>query len=97
VIAHREPPPRFYRALAVSKVKIPHNPAAGMSAGIGMFGVTGTDPAKLVEALQNKYAIYTALMPHEEYVGIRVTPSMYSTLAEVDYFAGAVEKELNNG
>jgi selenocysteine lyase/cysteine desulfurase len=76
------------------KVKILHNPAPGMSAGIGMFGLTGADPRALVEALQNKYAIYTALMPHEEYVGIRVTPSVYTTLAEVDYFAGAVEKEL---
>ena len=79
------------------RVKILHNPAPGMSAGIGMFGLAGADPRKLVEALQNKYAIYTALMPHEEYVGIRVTPSVYNTLAEVDYFAGAVEKELNNG
>ncbi|MGP8245064.1 MAG: aminotransferase class V-fold PLP-dependent enzyme [Bryobacteraceae bacterium] len=79
------------------KVKILHNPAPGMSAGIGMFGLVGADPRKLVSALQNKYAIFTALMPHEEYVGIRVTPSVYSTLAEVDYFAGAVEKELDNG
>ena len=76
------------------KVKILHNPAPGMSVGIGMFGLAGADPAKLVEALQNKYAIYTALVPHEEYVGIRVTPSVYTTLEEVDYFAGAVEKEL---
>jgi selenocysteine lyase/cysteine desulfurase len=33
-------------------------------------------------------------MPHEEYVGIRVTPSVYTTLAEIDYFAAAVDKEL---
>jgi hypothetical protein len=26
-----------------------------------------------------------------------VTPSVYTNLEEVDYFAGAVEKELNNG
>ena len=77
------------------KVKILHNPAPGMSAGIGMFGLAGADPAKLVETLQNKYGIYTALIPHEEYVGIRVTPSVYTNLEEVDYFAGAVEKELN--
>jgi selenocysteine lyase/cysteine desulfurase len=77
------------------KVRILHNPAPGMSAGIGMFGLAGADPAKLVETLQNKYGIYTALIPHEEYVGIRVTPSVYTNLEEVDYFAGAVEKELN--
>ena len=79
------------------KVRILHNPAPEMSAGIGMFGVVGADPAKLVSTLQNKYAIYTALMPHEEYTGIRVTPNVYSTLAEVDYFSEAVETELNHG
>lgn len=78
------------------KVRILHNPAPEMSAGIGMFGVVGADPAKLVSTLQSKYAIYTALMGHEEYTGIRVTPNVYNTLAEVDYFADAVEKELNN-
>jgi selenocysteine lyase/cysteine desulfurase len=36
-------------------------------------------------------------MGHEEYTGIRVTPSVYNTLAEVDYFADAVEKELGKG
>ncbi len=77
------------------KVKILHNPAPGMSAGIGMFGLVGADPAKLVATLQNQYGIYTALIPHEEYVGIRVTPSVYTNLEEVDYFASAVEKELN--
>jgi len=79
------------------KVRILHNPAPEMSAGIGMFGVVGADPAKLVSTLQSKYAIYTALMGHEEYTGIRVTPSVYNTLAEVDYFADAVEKELGKG
>jgi selenocysteine lyase/cysteine desulfurase len=76
------------------KVKILHNPNPEMSCGIGMFAVTGADPHKLVEALQTKHSIYTALMPHEEYTGIRITPSVYTTLAEVDYFAEAVEREL---
>jgi selenocysteine lyase/cysteine desulfurase len=78
------------------KVKILHNPSPEMSCGIGMFGVTGADPRKLTEALESKHSIYTALMAHEEYVGIRVTPGVYTTLAEVDYFARAVEQELKN-
>jgi isopenicillin-N epimerase len=78
------------------KIKILHNPSPEMSCGIGMFGVNGADPWKLTEALEHKHSIYTALMAHEEYVGIRVTPNVYTTLAEVDYFARAVEQELKN-
>lgn len=78
------------------KVKILHNPSPEMSCGIGMIGLNGADPAKLTAALTAKHNIYTALMPHEEYTGIRITPSVYTTLAEVDYFAGAVEKELKS-
>jgi len=30
------------------------------------------------------------------HAGIRITPSVYSTLVEIDYFVSAVEKELKN-
>jgi isopenicillin-N epimerase len=78
------------------KVRILHNPDPEMSCGIGMFGLKGADPRKLTEALQSKHAIYTAMSPHEEYTGIRITPSVYTTLAEVDFFASSVELELKN-
>ncbi len=76
------------------KVKILHSSNPEMSCGIGMFGLNGADPRKLVDALQTRHNIYVAVSAHAEYTGIRVTPSVYSTLAEVDYFASAVEKEL---
>jgi selenocysteine lyase/cysteine desulfurase len=79
---------------ANAKVKILHNSTPDMACGIGMFGLKGADPAKLTTALQTKYNIYTSLMAHEEYTGIRVTPSVYTTVQEVDYFAKAVETEL---
>ncbi len=78
------------------KVRILHNPDPEMSCGIGMLGLQGADPAKLADALQRKHAIYTAFVPHEEYTGIRITPSVYTTLAEVDHFAACVELELKN-
>jgi len=76
------------------KVKILHNPAPEMSCGIGMFGTVGADASKLVSALQTKYGIFTAYVPHEEYIGIRVTASVYTTPKEIDYFAKAVLTEL---
>jgi selenocysteine lyase/cysteine desulfurase len=77
------------------KVRILHNPDPEMSCGIGMFGLTeGNDIRKLSTALQTKYNIFTALSPHAEYTGMRITPSVYTTVREVDIFASAVEKEL---
>jgi selenocysteine lyase/cysteine desulfurase len=82
------------RLAANPKVKILHNTTPDMACGIGMIGLNGADPAKLTTALQTKYDIYTALMAHEEYTGIRITPSVYTTVQEIDYFANAVETEL---
>jgi len=33
---------------------------------------------------------------HEEYDGLRITPHIYSTVADIDYFAESVEKELKS-
>jgi isopenicillin-N epimerase len=84
------------RLAAHPSVRILHNPLPEMSCGIGMFAVTGAgaDARKLVQALESKYRIYLALSGHEEYTGIRVTPSVYTTVQEVDFFASMVEKEL---
>lgn len=75
------------------KIKILHNTDPTLSAGIGMFAVTGADPRALVNALTRKN-IFVALMPHAEYIGIRVTPSVYTTLSEIDYFVDVVDEEL---
>ena len=47
-------------------------------------------------ALFSKYNIVTARVAHEEYDGLRITPHIYSTVADIDIFADAVEKELKN-
>ncbi len=87
---------RWATPLAMNpKVKILHNPDPEMSCGIGMFSVNG-DAAKLVSSLQTKYGIYLGLMGHEEYTGIRVTASVYTTPQEIDYFVHAVEKEVQS-
>ncbi len=78
------------------KVKILHNTTPDMACGIGMFALNGADANKLGAALQTKYRIYTSVMPHEEYTGIRITPSVYTTVQEIDYFVRAVETELKN-
>lgn len=77
-------------------MKILHNNTPDMACGIGMFALVGADPAKLDTALQSKHRIYTSVMPHEEYTGMRITPSVYTTVHEIDYFAEAVRTELKS-
>jgi selenocysteine lyase/cysteine desulfurase len=85
---------RWANALAQNpKIQILHNPAPEMSCGIGMIAVKG-DAAKLNSALQAKHGIYLGLMGHEEYTGIRITASVYTTVKEIDYFVSAVNKEV---
>jgi selenocysteine lyase/cysteine desulfurase len=31
---------------------------------------------------------------HEEYTGLRITPNIYTTVREIDFFADTVEKVL---
>src|SRR5579862_4710281 len=76
------------------KAKILHSPDPAQSCGIGFLAFNGVDAEKMAETLWSKYNIITVRVGHEEYDGLRITPHIYSTVADVDYFAESVEKEL---
>jgi selenocysteine lyase/cysteine desulfurase len=76
------------------KCKILHSSDPAQSCGIGFLAFNQVDPAKIAAALQAKYAIYTGMMAHEEYTGLRITPNIYTPLRDIDTFAEAVEKEV---
>jgi selenocysteine lyase/cysteine desulfurase len=76
------------------KLRILHNPSPEMSCGIGMLGLQDGDLPALGRALETKHGIYTAIAGHPEYTGMRITPSVYTTLRDIDYFVRAVETEL---
>jgi len=78
------------------KCKILHSLDPAQSCGIGFLAFNGVDAAKIQSTLWTKYNILTAMMGHEEYTGIRVTPNVYSTVQDVDLFADMVEKEVKN-
>ena len=76
------------------KVKILHSEDPAQSCGIGFLAFNGVDAEKMAETLWSKYNIITVRVGHEEYDGLRITPHIYSTVADIDYFAESVEKEL---
>jgi len=74
------------------------NPA--FSCAIGTVQIEGIDSAKLYGWLwrgKNSPLILTTPIKHDEFEGIRVTPSVYTTLEEVDRFSEAMEKVLKEG
>ena len=46
------------------------------------------------ETLWSKYNILTTYIPHEAYSGLRITPNIYSTIRDIDFFSDAMEREL---
>ena len=71
-----------------------HSEDPAQSCGIGFLSFKGADSQKIHDVLQSKYNIVTARVQHEEYDGLRITPHIYSTVRDIDYFADCVEREL---
>ena len=68
-----------------------------MSCAIGNVGLEGLAPDKLVAHLWNRRRIIVTPIVHAEYQGLRVTPNVYTTLAEVDTFAQEMEQVIAKG
>jgi selenocysteine lyase/cysteine desulfurase len=69
----------------------------GLAGGIANVQIEGVDSAELAGHLWKRHRILVTTIKHDEVEGIRVSPSVYSTLEEVDRFAEAMEDVLANG
>jgi selenocysteine lyase/cysteine desulfurase len=58
--------------------------------GLGNFGIEGMTPGELQKTLFSRYKIFTVSIDWENIYGVRVTPNVYTTLADLDYFVEAV-------
>ena len=67
------------------------------SGAIGVVAIDGMDFGKLGEWLLNKHRIVTTPMVTDEFHGMRITPSVYTTVDEVDLFADRVTKAIRQG
>lgn len=63
------------------------------SCAIANVGVTGKEPAELAKLLFDRYKIFTVAIDGANVHGVRVTPHLYTTTAELDQFVKAL-KEL---
>lgn len=67
------------------------------SCGIATVELDGIDPGKLNGHLFEEHRIIVTPIQHDEFQGIRVTPSVYTTLEEIDRFIDAMETVIERG
>jgi isopenicillin-N epimerase len=67
------------------------------SCAICLVNIEGVDTPKLQQWLWGKHKVMTVAIVHPEFHGLRVTPSVYTTLDEVDRFAELMIKASKQG
>ena len=86
---------RWARRLARHpRVRLLTDLAPEMSCGLGTFAVSGMEPGALAEALWDRRRIFVVAFGHEEFTGVRVTPSLYTRIEDVDAFVEETERIL---
>jgi selenocysteine lyase/cysteine desulfurase len=89
---------RWARRLGSQKgVKILTSFDPNQSCGLANISVEGIDPRGIGECLWKKNRIIVTPIVHDEFSGLRVTPNVYTTLAEIDTFAEAMETIIKSG
>lgn len=69
----------------------------GYACGIATVEIKGIAPGDLFGWLWNEHQIRTTPIVHEDFQGIRVSPSVYTTLEELDRFVDAMRHAADHG
>lgn len=85
------------RLLASGRVRLNTSLAPGLACGIANVHVDGVSTSELQTHLWKNHKIYTIAIKHRDADGLRVSPSVYTTLEEIDRFTEAVEDVMENG
>ena len=62
------------------------------SCGIANVGIEGMKPAELAKRLLEEHKIFTVAIDGANVFGCRITPNVYTTIAELDQFVAALKK-----
>ncbi len=79
------------------RVKFLASRAVGESCAIATVAIDGITATALQQWLFAKWRIIATMIDHADVKGLRVTPAIHTTLAEVDLFADALEVALKDG
>ena len=85
------------RLLKRERVQLHTSLKPGFACGIANVEIKGVLPGKLAAWLWKKHKILVSPIKHEEFKGIRISPSVYTTLEEIDRFCSAMEEVMEKG
>jgi selenocysteine lyase/cysteine desulfurase len=69
----------------------------GFACGIANVEIEGIEPGDLVTWLWNEHKMIVTPINHDEFRGLRISPSVYTTLEELDRFVDAMSFAAKNG
>ena len=69
----------------------------GYACGIANVQVEGIDTSALRNWLWSKHRIFTVAINHAEFTGLRISPSTYTTIEELDRFVDAMTHAIKRG
>lgn len=85
------------RLLEHDRVRLHTSLKSGLSCGLATVQIDGIDSVKLNDWLWKAHRILTTAIKHDEFEGIRVTPSVYTRLPELDRFCDAMKRVIRDG
>ncbi len=90
---------RWAKALLArsERVRVPTPLGPDQGGAIGLLSVDGLAPAAFSGWLMDKYRIVTTPIVHPEFSGVRITPSIYTQVQEIDIFIDAASRAIREG
>jgi isopenicillin-N epimerase len=85
------------RLLQQPAVRLHTSLAPGAASGVATVSIEGVDTGKLRAWLWDKNRILTTGIDHPEVQGLRISPSVYTSLEELDRFCTAMERVASGG
>lgn len=83
--------------LELDRVRLHTSLKPGFACGLANVEIEGVDPSALVDHLWKRHRIIAVAIKHAEFQGIRVTPSVYTQLEELDRFVDAMTRVVRQG
>jgi isopenicillin-N epimerase len=74
------------------RVTIRTSPDPRQSCGLALVSVEGKQAPAMADQLWEQHQILTTAIVHPDFQGLRITPNIYTTPAEIEVFRGAMEK-----
>jgi isopenicillin-N epimerase len=83
--------------LGEDRVRLHTSLEPGLAAGIANVAVDGLEPGPLADWLWERHRIIVTPVGHRDCPGLRISPSVYTTLEELERFVEAMRQALRTG